>query len=606
MTAATPFVPSEVAVLAPFVEVGLFDAAAVQVAAVVARSTGCSDLETLLGAALATRAIQEGDVCVLLEEVASSIVIEEADSVAPTLPWPEPATWAEVLANSPAIQLTEAPLAALIRPLVLDHGRLYLERYWRFEQLLADELIERASGGAGLYADSAELDEALDAVFGRARTGEIDLQRAAARHALTRPITVIAGGPGTGKTRTIAGILAVARRRGERPAGPVEFALAAPSAKAAGRIAAAVEQELKHTGSASSPDGVREVPQATTIHRLLGARNTGGFRHDEENPLLQDLVVIDEASMVSLELMAHLLRATRSDASLVLVGDPYQLASVEAGAVLSEIIGTGRPRRGSGALSASITLLERTLRFAADSGIAAFAAAVREGEVDLALQLLQASSGDELRWITDQDQHAIAELEHDVAEEAVKVVRYARDGDAEGALAVASARKVLCGTRLGPLGVGHWSGAIETILARELQDSSIGRRWYVGKPVLVTRNDYLNRTFNGDTGIVIRGREGQVVMLQDPTGLRELPTAQLSDVDTWWAMTIHKSQGSEFDEVVVSLPASPSPILSRELLYTAVTRARHRVTIVASKRSLEHAIAHPVSRASGLGIRLWG
>lgn len=604
MTSDAPFIPAEAAVLSPFVTAGLFDSAAIQVAAVVARATHCGDLETLLAAALATRAIEEGDVCVRLDEIAETVVIPTHDDETPALPWPERDSWTRALEASEAVQLADHPPAGRTRPLVLVERRLYLERYWRFEQLLGDELIARATSGAGLFSDSAELDAALDSVFQNHAPGEVDLQRLAARHALTHPITVIAGGPGTGKTRTIAGILATARLLHERALRPVEFALAAPSAKAAGRISAAIQHELARPEYATTSTAELEPPTATTIHRLLGARTGGGFRHDGENPLLEDLIVIDEGSMVSLELMARILRATRRDASLVLVGDPYQLASVEAGAVLSEIIGDTGVREATGPLKESITLLSTTHRFATDSGIAAFASAVKDGDVEGALAQLR-HPNDELRWIEADDGHSIAALERETAEEAARVVRLARTGDAIAALQVATALKVICGTRRGPLGVGHWCDAIEKMLAEELGDSSIGRRWYIGRPVLVTENDYLNHTFNGDTGIVIQGSDGPVVMLQGPGGLRELRTSQLRELDTWWAMTIHKSQGSEFDEAIVSLPAFPSPMLSRELLYTAVTRARKRITIVASNEALRAAISHRVTRTSGLAGRLW-
>ena len=605
MTSGKPFVPFEVAVLSPFVEAGLFDEAAVQVAAVIARASHCSDLETILGAALATRAIEEGDVCVRLDAVATTTVIASYDDQAPSLPWPDRDTWADRLATSSAVQLAELPRVGRVRPLVLAQNRLYLERYWRFEQLLADELIARATSGTGLFADSAELDDALDAVFSPTARDEVDLQRLAARGALTRPITVIAGGPGTGKTRTIAAILATARLLPERASGPVEFALAAPSAKAAGRISEAVQAELARGGYHEILPAELAPATATTIHRMLGARSDRGFHHDAENPMLEDLIIIDEASMVSLELMARVLHATRRDASLVLVGDPYQLASVEAGAVLGEIIGGTEVDGGSGPLTESITLLERTHRFGTDSVIAAFASAVRDGDIGAALEQLRTSSDDELRWVEPEDDRSIAALELEVAKEAEQVVRLARNGESGEALARASSRKVICGTRRGLLGVAHWCGAIESLLASELNDPSIGRRSYIGRPVLVTENDYLNHTFNGDTGIVIQGSGGPVVLLQDASGLRELRTSQLRELDTWWAMTIHKSQGSEFDEVVVSLPASPSPILSRELLYTAVTRARRRITIVASKEALVAAITRRVTRTSGLASRLW-
>jgi len=164
---------------------------------------------------------------------------------------------------------------------------------------------------------------------------------------------------------------------------------------------------------------------------------------------------------------------------------------------------------------------------------------------------------------------------------------------------------VLCATRLGPLGVYRWSDRIETLVAREMPEVGSGRRWYVGRPIIITSNDYLNRLFNGDIGLVVAGDNGPVATFPDPSGIRELAMSQLGDVETWWAMTIHKSQGSEFRRVIVTLPPPPSPILTRELLYTAVTRAKEQVTLVATESSLRAAIDRPVARASGLGPKLW-
>jgi exodeoxyribonuclease V alpha subunit len=185
------------------------------------------------------------------------------------------------------------------------------------------------------------------------------------------------------------------------------------------------------------------------------------------------------------------------------------------------------------------------------------------------------------------------------------VIRLARLGEGDAAVVRANSAKILCATRRGPLGVSGWTQAIEAGAATVLGESSLGRRWYVGRPVIVTRNDYLNQTVNGDVGLVV-AKDGQSsVRIQTALGVRAFVPSQLGDVETWWAMTIHKSQGSEFGDVIVSLPPAPSPILTRELLYTAVTRARDSVTIVSSEDALERAISSPVSRPSGLSDLLW-
>ena len=262
---------------------------------------------------------------------------------------------------------------------------------------------------------------------------------------------------------------------------------------------------------------------------------------------------------------------------------------------------------GDGPLADGVVLLDRARRFGASSQIAALADAIRLGDDNRAVDLLGEGFSDELTWVRDDDKAGISGLQQAVARSAVEVIRKAQSGDdhdAEEGLGLASEVKVLCATRFGPLGVFAWSACIEAIAARELPGTGIGgRSSYVGRPIIVTRNDYLNKLFNGDVGLVVAG---PIAVFRDPSsGLRKLALSQLGDIDTWWATTIHKSQGSEFGQVIVTLPRPPSPILTRELLYTAVTRAKNRVTVVAAEESLRAAIRRPVARASGLRDKLW-
>jgi exodeoxyribonuclease V alpha subunit len=601
VTAAGPLLGEEVATLAPFVEAGVLDASAVHVAGVIARTVPGVEAEVLLGAALAARAPRFGHVCVVIETVAKSVVVDDAQARSTdSLPWPGPVHWARLLAASPAVRGPDDHSGEVIMPLVWDGARLYLERYWRFEERVADDLLRRARSEDGLATASPGLDAILDTFFDTMDP----LQREAAAKALTRRIAVVAGGPGTGKTRTIAGLLgaagAVARAQGRQ----LDVALAAPTGKAAARMDAAHKAEAAGLGGdltdASGATG------AKTLHRLLGAHVSGKPRYDRSNPLPHDLVVVDETSMVSLPLMARLLDAMRPDATLVLVGDPFQLASVEAGAVLGEIVGPRASGPAEGPLAGAIELLMDNHRFLPGSEIAALADAIRLGDDNGAVDLLRDHRSGELTWVEDDDRAGIARLQEEVAATAVKVVRAGQDGDAEGGLSLASDLKVLCATRFGAPGVSGWSAAIEALTARALPDAGIGRRRYVGQPIIVTRNDYFNQVFNGDVGLVVAGPTGPVAAFGDAGGgLKKLAMSQLGDIDTWWATTIHKSQGSEFERVVVSLPRDPSPILTRELLYTAVTRAKQQVTLVAAESSLRVAITHPVTRASGLGPKLW-
>jgi len=610
--ALRPLIDDEVATLAPFVEAGVLDASAVHVARLIARTVPGLEPEVLLGAALATRAPGFGHVCVVIGTVAGSIVLEDRESgPVDCLPWPDPERWAAVLSASAAVRVPDAPERDVILPLVFDGTRLYLERYWRFETQVADELMRRATHEGGLEVASDELDEVLRQRF----EGADPLQREAARRALGHRLAVIGGGPGTGKTTTVSRLLATAYTLALARGHKLEVALAAPTGKAATRMEAAVhEAALGPELAGPVAEALAEV-KAKTLHRLLGIAVGGSPRYNSSNRLAHDLVVVDETSMVSLPLMARLLEAVRPEATLVLVGDPFQLASVEAGAVLGDIVGPIASNKVQGPLADNVVVLERNHRFDESPQIAALADAVREGQVDTALRILADHPYSKLDWAWAEiswldpdngDPAGIAQVHEVVADNAAKVMDAARLGRTEEGLRLASELKVLCATRFGPLGVSGWTSAIETRIRREFAYAGTGGRNYPGRPIIVTRNDYLNEVFNGDVGLVVSGPAGLAATFRrgDDT-LRTLALSQLDAIETWWATTIHKSQGSEYDRVVVSLPPAPSPILTQELLYTAVTRAKSHVTLVASRASITAAVMNPVARASGLRDRLW-
>jgi exodeoxyribonuclease V alpha subunit len=600
VSATTPLLRDHTAVLAPFVEAGVLDAAAVHVAGLVARTTPGIVPEVVLATALAARAPLLGHICVVPTDVAGSIVtdVESDASLIDALPWPDPTKWGALLAASPTVRQAGEPAGDTTLPLVWDGERLYLERYWQFEESVVGELLGRSGGTGGLTTSSSELDALLMDLFGLDDSMTPDRQREAVAHALTRRLTVIAGGPGTGKTRTVALLVEGVNRLARARNLPIEVALAAPTGKAAQRMTESIHDEAQRAGRP-----LVDAPAATTLHRLLGFTGGARFRFDRVNQLPHDVVVVDETSMVSLPLMARLLGAVRADASLILVGDPFQLASVEAGAALGEIVGTPSARAKGGPLSTDIVVLERVHRFAADSAVATLAGFIREGDATQALHLLRNDPTGTLRWVDDTDEAAIASVQEEAAHAAGDVIRLARTGDASGSLQMASRLKVLCATRYGPLGVFRWSDVIESRLAHAMP-GAVAQRWYLGRPVIVTRNDYLNRTFNGDVGVVVPGTDRPLVAFAEAGEIRQLAPSQLGDVETWWAATIHKSQGSEFGRVIVTLPPPPSPILTRELLYTGVTRAKE-VTLVASEAALRTAIENPVRRASGLAAKLW-
>ena len=326
----------------------------------------------------------------------------------------------------------------VIRPLVFDGARVYLERYWRYERRVGDLLLDQPNGQpSGLAAppvrseaSGAAIDAVLDQYFGPDDPDRPDLQRHGARVALTRRITVLAGGPGTGKTHTVARLLAALHQLAADDDRPLQVALAAPTGKAAARMTEAVHQAVAggHLPKAASQPLLAN--EAGTIHRFLGHRDGISFRHDRTNPLPHDVVVVDETSMVALPLMARLLDALRPDARVVLVGDPFQLASVEAGAVLGDVVGpaTDIDAALDGPLTDNIVVLQRVHRFAADSAIAALAHAVRSGDADLAIEVLRDTGSDDVQWIDPADRKALGQLQDTVVSGAAEVARAASEG----------------------------------------------------------------------------------------------------------------------------------------------------------------------------------
>ncbi len=589
----------------------------------------------VLAAALAVRAIRGGSVCVDLTEVRETAAPEgEVGVDVSTLPWPEPAAWRAECAASPLVADGEDAPAG--RPLRLVGNLLYLERYWQEEELVRTQFQQRS--GPVATVDPQRLRAALDRLLGEPGA---ERQRLAAAVAALRPVSVVAGGPGTGKTTTVARLLAVLHDlHSAAPGGPpLRVALAAPTGKAAARLTQSVTQAL-----ATMPGADRAAvagTAASTLHRLLGARGTTGrFRHHRGNRLPHDVVVVDETSMVSLTMMARLLDAVRPDARLVLVGDPDQLASVEAGAVLGDLAAASGPEEpglqdalvacgafradrlplGSGEQQAAagpgepcpprrvehgVVTLTRNWRF--EGTIAAFAAAVQAVDADRAVELLRSGSA-ELSFVEADPEtvgaDGLATLRAEVVRAGNDLIGAAAEGNAEQSLRVLDEHRLLCGHRRGPHGVARWTGEVERWLAVARPGFDAEAPWYPGRPLLVTENDYDLELFNGDTGVVVRFPDGRrAVFSRDgvPTGYEP---ARLGAVGTVWAMTVHRSQGSQFNAVTVVLPPPDSPVMTRELLYTAVTRARKRVRLLGTEEAVRAAIARPAGRASGLRQRL--
>jgi exodeoxyribonuclease V alpha subunit len=484
-------------------------------------------------------------------------------------------------------------------PLHLVGSRLWLDRYWRQEAQVAAELLAR-SGDRPVDLDDAAIEADLDALFPAAADAD---QRQATRVAATSRVSVIGGGPGTGKTTTIARLIAALCR--QRP--EVRIALAAPTGKAAARLEEAVRAAA---GTLADADRAALASMtAATLHRLLGRRPgvASRFRHDRENRLPYDVVIVDECSMVSLTLMARLLEALAPATRLVLVGDPDQLASVEAGAVLGDLVEASPDAPG---LRHSVAMLRTVRRFDAGGPIAELAQLVRDGRADDALAILHAGTGSVSFHPAPDDEPvggtALEVIRAQIRHEA-EVVAAARAGQVDAALDALERHRMLCAHRAGPRGVRHWSDAIERWLAAadpQLLPRLDGR--YAGQPLLVTSNDYENGLYNGDTGVVVE--QGDELMAAFRRGGMPivLPLVRLSDVRPLHVLTVHRAQGSQFGEVTVLLPPANSPLATRQTFYTAITRATTRVRVIGSEAAVLASINTPAARATGLRDRLCG
>ncbi|MEG0922742.1 MAG: exodeoxyribonuclease V subunit alpha [Comamonas sp.] len=680
----------------------------------------------LLAAALASHQLGRGHVCLDLDAslVDSRFVLSlppdavlQGDGAVEATPLPLPS---ELLANLTLPQWEAALLASSLvagggkatqggTPLVLQGKRLYLRRYWQYEQDVAAAISSRIATSQRLRAErtpaqDAALRTALDVLFAREGKDQAapDWQKMACALAATNAFAIITGGPGTGKTTTVVKLLALLQSMalqpssvGEQTVRPLRICLAAPTGKAAARLTESIVQALERLGDDALPavpavtvnGEARTLKQlipaeAQTLHRLLGSRpDSRHFRHNAQNPLALDVLVVDEASMVDLEMMAAVLNALPPHARLVLLGDKDQLASVEAGAVLGELC--VQSERGlywgetvqwlhkvtgeqvpvqlqdimGKPLEQAVVMLRVSHRFHAQSGIGQLAKVVNAGDNKGIKPVLKAQYPDVAAYaVPDLTHSSLAQL---VVEGGGKkfpdsdakrthgpvgyghYLQVLREMPTEGgqaalnewALRLLKAHnqfQVLCALRSGPWGVEGMNERISQLLAhRDLIAQSSG--WYAGRPVLVTRNDYSLKLMNGDIGITVEvplsfqelltpaGRTPEVqktispgqaaqralrVVFATSEGLRWVLPSRLQAVETVYAMTIHKSQGSEFDHAAVVLPPQLSPIMTRELVYTGITRAKNWLTVVAGGSNnfsvLEQATALQVRRASGL------
>lgn len=556
----------------------------------------------LAAAALCCEALASGDVCLPLERMAGKRPWLDHDFSLPRL-----ADWRAQLKASPLIG---AP--GDYAPLILSGNRLYLARYQAYEQQLAEQLLARAADAPEI--DDQQLSQSLSRLFAFNQQRP-DWQRLAAAQAVRRRLAVISGGPGTGKTTTVVRLLATLL---EQPGGErLAIGLAAPTGKAAARMAEAIRNAkadlpVSDAIKAALPD------EARTLHRLLGSRgDSPRVRHDAANPLPLDVLVVDEASMVDLALMAKLVAALPPKARLILLGDKDQLAAVEAGAVFAELcegrgfdaqaatelqritdqsvpVETPRSRLGD-----AVVLLTHSHRFAGDSGIGELARRINGGDAKGTVALLQENRAD-LAWQATPTATALIER---LEQGYTPYLQAARQSDPAAAFDAFNGFRALTAQREGAFGVTGINEALEARFKRRLGVPA-RERWYAGRAVMVRQNDYALGLYNGDIGLCLKTEQGLRVFFEGDEGYRGFAPARLPSHDSAFAMTVHKSQGSEFAEVLLALPEQPSPLLTRSLFYTGITRAKRKVEIWALPVRLAEAVITRAERAAGLAERL--
>ena len=564
--------------------------------------------ELELAAKLVTSFRARGDVCVPLRDLTAIEAKKMGGTEVPALK-----DWVNKLRSSGVVG---GP--GEFAPLILDQSdRLYLQRYWKYEDELGRNLQARLREKPPRDFDLADLAQSIAELF----PGPSDLQKVAAFVAATSRLCVISGAPGTGKTRTIALICALLMILAGKD--ELSFALAAPTGKAAARL----KETIAQTGASLHLRRALKLPaDASTIQRLLGARGDSlHFRHNAKNPLTADVVIVDEASMIDLALLAKLFDAIRPEARIILVGDKDQLASVEAGSAFRDIctpgfkLGisaslaeafaktTGEKLDGTSAERAPIhsvvVELRRNYRFSPGAGIGELSNAVNWGDAKAAIAVLK--SGGPVRW---RPTPSLRNFERELRERIFpRFEKLLRLSDPAIALKQLGEFAVLCALRRGPFGAETVNALLEGMLRETGLIEGTGR-YHAGEPIIIVRNDYNIGLFNGDLGIVLTDivtGELRVFFRGEGEEVLNFAPGRLPAHEPAFALTVHKSQGSEFHDALVILPERDAPVLTRELLYTGITRVRETVEVWSSEEILRQTIERKIERSSGLRERLW-
>jgi exodeoxyribonuclease V alpha subunit len=586
------------------------------------------DPDIFLAGALVSRATANGDICLDLDSMSETVLIEKQAGQDPIF-YPRVEKWRPKLEAHPTVGKPGQRC-----PLIIDdHNRLYLYRYWEYENKLSLSIRDRASRELADF-NPLGVNATLNRLFPATAEG-LDWQKVAAVIGLLKGFSVITGGPGSGKTHAIAGILALIVACTDDY--KLNIYLTAPTGKAAARLGESILRVKEHLDcSRSIKDAI--PGDVFTIHRLLKPiPGTPYFHYNSDHLLPADVVVVDEASMVDLALMSKLLQACPPNARILVAGDKDQLASVQAGSVLGDLCDrqvihgfsksflkqivkfsgiamenfTQRPEDDSG-LPDCICELQNNYRFSSQSGIGGISRAINRGDIIKSMALLKNSDETGVEWV---EINTPNELQNQLTPTIIDgYKKYLTIKDPVLAMDAFNEFKILCALNIGPYGAGSVNNLAEQVLRRK---KLIGNKpaeshpWYRGRPVMITRNDYNLGLFNGDIGITLPDPEASAedhlyVYFRDAAGkVRRFLPHRLPQHETVYAMTVHKSQGSEFDHVVLVLPDKDYPLMTRELIYTGLTRARRKVSIWGTEPVLTSSISRKIDRSSGLREALW-